>query len=155
MITKQVGIQRIIDTIVVIENLRLRLGFTGDEGAVPSMIFLSSFTGWFFGISKNKIQQVIQNPIKDRMPSQGIEKIEIDKPLLKDDEVLVKVMASSLNYNSIWSSLCHPLTPTQLITSYVQRNPMEQDHDIDKYIFDILKWVYICKSLIFLLSSVG
>ena len=56
MITKQVGIQRIIDTIVVIENLRLRLGFTGDEGAVPSMIFLSSF--WvvtFIGKMINKI----------------------------------------------------------------------------------------------------
>ena len=56
MITKQVGIQRIIDTIVVIENLRLRLGFTGDEGAVPSVIFLSSF--WvvtFIGKIINKI----------------------------------------------------------------------------------------------------
>ena len=56
MITKQVGIQRIIDTIVVIENLRLRLGFTGDEGAVPSIIFLSSF--WvvtFIGKMINKI----------------------------------------------------------------------------------------------------
>jgi len=56
LITKQVGIQRIIDTIVVIENLRLRLGFTGDEGAVPSMIFLSSF--WvvtFIGKMINKI----------------------------------------------------------------------------------------------------
>ena len=56
MITKQVGIQRIIDTIVVIENLRLRLGFTGDEGAVPSMTFLSSF--WvvtFIGKTMNKI----------------------------------------------------------------------------------------------------
>jgi len=41
--TKQVGIQRITETIVVIENFRLRLGFTGDEGAVPSMIFRSSF----------------------------------------------------------------------------------------------------------------
>ena len=27
--------------------------------------------------------------------------------------------------------------------------------NIDKYILDILKWVYICKSLVFLLSSVG
>ena len=56
MIAKQVGIQRITDTKVVIENLRLRLGFTGDEGAVPSMIFLSSF--WvvtFIGKMINKI----------------------------------------------------------------------------------------------------
>ena len=56
MITKQVGIQRIIETIVVIENLRLRLWFIGDEGAVPLMIFLSSF--WvvtFIGKTMNKI----------------------------------------------------------------------------------------------------
>ena len=68
MITKQVGIQRIIDTIVVIENLRLRLGFTGDEGAVPSMIFLSSF--WvvtFIGKIINKIinQYTDNNTIAD------------------------------------------------------------------------------------------
>ena len=56
LIAKQVGIQRITDTTVVIENLRLRLGFTGDEGAVPSIIFLSSF--WvvtFIGKMINKI----------------------------------------------------------------------------------------------------
>ena len=68
MITKQVGIQRIIDTIVVIENLRLRLGFTGDEGAVPSMIFLSSF--WvvtFIGKMINNIinQYTDNNTIAD------------------------------------------------------------------------------------------
>ena len=45
-----------IETIVVIENLRLRLGFIGDEGAVPLMTFLSSF--WvvtFIGKTMNKI----------------------------------------------------------------------------------------------------
>ena len=68
MITKQVGIQRIIDTIVVIENLRLRLGFTGDEGAVPSIIFLSSF--WvvtFIGKMINNIinQYTDNNTIAD------------------------------------------------------------------------------------------
>ena len=56
MIAKQVGIQRIIETIVVIENLRLRLGFTGDEGAVPSTTFLSSFcVVTFIGKTMNKI----------------------------------------------------------------------------------------------------
>ena len=56
LIIKQVGIQRIIEIMVVIENLRFRLGFTGDEGAVPSIIFLSSF--WvvtFIGKMINKI----------------------------------------------------------------------------------------------------
>ena len=57
-----------IDTIVVIENLRLRLGFTGDEGAVPSIIFLSSF--WvvtFIGKMINNIinQYTDNNTIAD------------------------------------------------------------------------------------------
>ena len=56
MIAKQVGTQRIIETIVVIENLRLRSGFTGDEGAVPSTTFLSSFcVVIFIGKTMNKI----------------------------------------------------------------------------------------------------
>ena len=68
MIIKQVGIQRITDTSVVIENLRLRLGFTGDEGAVPSIIFLSSF--WvvtFIGKMINNIinQYTDNNTIAD------------------------------------------------------------------------------------------
>ena len=68
MIIKQVGIQRITDTSVVIKNLRLRLGFTGDEGAVPSIIFLSSF--WvvtFIGKMINKIinQYTVNKTIAD------------------------------------------------------------------------------------------
>ena len=56
MIAKQVGIQRTIETIVVIESLRLRLGFTGDEGAVPSITFLSSLcVVTFIGKTMNKI----------------------------------------------------------------------------------------------------
>ena len=56
MIAKQVGIQRIIETIVVIKNLRLRLWFTGDEGAVPSITFLSSLcVVTFIGKTMNKI----------------------------------------------------------------------------------------------------
>ena len=53
---------------MVIENLRLRLGFTGDEGAVPSMIFFSSF--WvvtFIGKMINNIinQYTDNNTIAD------------------------------------------------------------------------------------------
>ena len=56
MIAKQVGIQRIIETIVVIENLRFKFGFIGDEGAVPSMTFFSSvWVVTFIGNTMNKI----------------------------------------------------------------------------------------------------
>ena len=41
---------------VVIENLRLRLGFIGDEGAVPLITFLSSVcVVTFIGKTMNKV----------------------------------------------------------------------------------------------------
>ena len=53
---------------MVIENLRFRFGFTGDEGAVPSMTFLSSFcVVTFIGKTMNKIinQYTDNNTIAD------------------------------------------------------------------------------------------
>ena len=41
---------------MVIENLRFKFGFIGDEGAVPSMTFLSSvWVVTFIGKTMNKI----------------------------------------------------------------------------------------------------
>ena len=90
---------------------------------------------WAFGLNKNKVKDILNTPFEDRKPSDGLEKLEIPVPEINNAEVLVKVKSSALNYNSIWSSLCHPLTPEQLISSYIQRNPRAVDHLKDYYIF--------------------
>ncbi len=90
---------------------------------------------WAYGLKKSKFSKILNTSFNDRLPSMGLEKLNIEKPLIKNDEVLIKVKSSALNYNSIWSSLCHPLTPEQLISSYVQRNPKGKDHLKDYYIF--------------------
>ncbi len=90
---------------------------------------------WAYGLNKNRFKKVLHTPFEKRKPSDGLEKLEISVPEINSDEVLVRVKSSALNYNSIWSSLCHPLTPEQLISSYVQRNPRATDHLKDYYIF--------------------
>ena len=90
---------------------------------------------WAYGITKKRIQEVIKIPFNQRMPSVGLEKLNVPKPKIKDDEVLVRVQASALNYNSIWSALCHPLTPNQLISSFIHKNPGQIDHLREHYIF--------------------
>ena len=90
---------------------------------------------WAFGLTKDKIDEILKIPLEKRLPSKGIEKLEVPLPLIRDNEVLVKVKSSALNYNSIWSSLCHPLTPKQLVSSYIQRNPNVNDHLKDYFIF--------------------
>ncbi len=90
---------------------------------------------WAFGITKKLISDVTKRPLSDRLPSHGVERLDIPKPTINDNEVLIRVKSSSLNYNSIWSALCHPLTPTQLISSFIHRNPNQIDHLKEHYIF--------------------
>ena len=90
---------------------------------------------WAYGVSKSHTSSISKININDRKPSDGIQKLDISVPNLKNDEVLIKVKSSALNYNSIWSSLSYPISPFQLINRHVQRNPFDKDHLTDFAIF--------------------
>lgn len=90
---------------------------------------------WAYGINKDHLTQLQKTPLSERTPSQGIIRLDVELPRLQEDEVLIKVKASALNYNSIWSSLAYPLTPFQLLSNHVSRNPSAQDHLQDYAIF--------------------
>jgi len=90
---------------------------------------------WAYGIGKEAVAELQKAPLEERKPSRGIKRLEVPTPEPKDDEVLVKVKSSALNYNSIWSGLCHPLSPFQLINRHVSRNIQCDDHAQDYAIF--------------------
>lgn len=88
-----------------------------------------------YGICKKAINDVVKIPLDDRTPSLGLKKIGFAIPELQPDEVLIRVHASALNYNSVWSALSHPLTPFQLISGHVKRNSRDSGHMQDYAIF--------------------
>ena len=90
---------------------------------------------WAYGIDKETVNKAVSIPLEDRRPSEFLVKLDVDKPNISSDEVLVKVKSSALNYNSIWSTLCHPISPFQLINQYVARNKHESSHLQDFAIF--------------------
>ncbi len=90
---------------------------------------------WAFGIDKNGSKEIQKKALIDRKPSDGLKVLEVEKLIPQPDEVIIKVKSSALNYNSIWSSLSHPVTPFQLINRHVQRNPADKDHLQDYAIF--------------------
>lgn len=90
---------------------------------------------WAYGVNKEISNNLQKIPLKDRKPSDGVIRMEVPEPVLNDDEVLVKVKASALNYNSIWSSLSHPISPFQLISGHVTRNKQDADQLQDYAIF--------------------
>jgi crotonyl-CoA reductase len=90
---------------------------------------------WAYGITKDKIKTITRIPVNKRIPSNGIEKLNVPIPKIDDLEVLIKVKSSSLNYNSLWSAMCYPMTPIQLISSHIQRNPAYKGHLENHFIF--------------------
>ena len=83
---------------------------------------------WAYGLDTETLSILSKKPLDERKPSMGIKKLSVPIPDLMPGEVLVEVYASALNYNSIWSSLAHPVSPFQLINSHVKRNPCDKDH---------------------------
>jgi len=92
-------------------------------------------TMWAYGQSRGLGIKVSKTPFDGRKPSGGIEKLEVPIPEIAADEVLVRVKAAALNYNSLWSSLCHPLTPAQLIMSYARKGGDRAVHNQPYAIF--------------------
>ncbi len=90
---------------------------------------------WAYGINKEAANNLQKIPLAQRKPSDGLIKMDVPEPVLNDDEVLIKVKSSALNYNSIWSSLSHPISPFQLINQHIARNPRDIDHQQDYAIF--------------------
>ena len=88
-------------------------------------------TMWAYGVKKEFSKEISKTPHEFRKPSDGISLLEIPRPEPKKDEVVVKVYSSALNYNSIWSAICHPISPFQLINNHIRRNPRDSDHAQD------------------------
>jgi crotonyl-CoA carboxylase/reductase len=90
---------------------------------------------WAYGINKEKLLEINKIPLEQRKPSNGVMLLDIAIPKIKDDEVLIEVKSSALNYNSIWSSLAFPISPFQLINQHIARNKRDADHEQDYAIF--------------------
>ena len=90
-------------------------------------------TAW--GILDSSINRILEVPLHERLPSKCIELISCEKPLPKDDQVQVKVYGAGINFNSIWQSICHPLTPRALVDGHIRRNPRETQNKQNFYIF--------------------
>jgi crotonyl-CoA reductase len=69
------------------------------------------------------------------LPSDNLtlEYIPIPK-IINDNEVLVKLKATSINFNSVWSCLRKPIDPFALLSGHIKRNLGDSHHDLEYYI---------------------
>ncbi|WP_329110194.1 crotonyl-CoA carboxylase/reductase [Micromonospora sp. NBC_01699] len=68
-------------------------------------------------------------PVQDRDPRKSVHLDDVAVPEVGPGEALVAVMASSVNYNTVWSSLFEPMPSFRFLARYGKLSPLGRRHD--------------------------
>jgi crotonyl-CoA reductase len=73
-------------------------------------------------------------PPADRDPAKALHVQEVPTPEPAADEVLVAVMASSINYNTVWSALSYPVSTFAFLERYARLGGCAARHDLPYHV---------------------
>ena len=71
---------------------------------------------------------------RDRDPRKSLHVDEVPVPELAWGEALIAVMASSVNYNTVWSSIFSPMSTFAFLRRYGKLSPLTARHDLPYHI---------------------
>ncbi|MFF0228352.1 alcohol dehydrogenase catalytic domain-containing protein, partial [Streptomyces sp. NPDC004629] len=71
---------------------------------------------------------------RDKDPRKSLHLDEVPVPELGPGEALIAVMASSVNYNSVWTSIFEPLPTFAFLERYGRLSPLSARHDLPYHI---------------------
>jgi crotonyl-CoA reductase len=67
---------------------------------------------------------------RDKDPRKSLHIDEVPTPELGPGEAIVAVMASSINYNTVWTSIFEPVSTFGFLERYGRMSPMGKRHDL-------------------------
>jgi crotonyl-CoA reductase len=97
---------------------------SADVSALPvpdsyrAVVVLEEETGMFDGVSS-----------ADKDPRKSLHLEQVPTPELGPGEALVAVMASAINYNTVWTSIFEPVDTFRFLRRYGKTSPMAERHD--------------------------
>lgn len=71
---------------------------------------------------------------RDKDPRKSLHLDEVATPQVGPGEVLVAVMASSINYNTVWSSIFEPLPTFGFLQRYARSSALAAKHDLPYHV---------------------
>jgi crotonyl-CoA reductase len=70
----------------------------------------------------------------DKDPRKSLHVDEVDVPELGPGEALVAVMASAINYNTVWTSIFEPMSTFGFLERYGRMSPLSARHDLPYHV---------------------
>ena len=71
---------------------------------------------------------------RDKDPRQSLHVDEVPTPELAPGEALIAVMASSINYNTVWTSIFEPVSTFGFLEKYGRSHPDAKRHDLPYHV---------------------
>jgi crotonyl-CoA reductase len=71
---------------------------------------------------------------RDKDPRRSLHVDEVPTPELGPGEALVAVMASAINYNTVWTSIFEPLSTFGFLRRYGKTSPLAKRHDLPYHV---------------------
>ncbi|MFP8888104.1 alcohol dehydrogenase catalytic domain-containing protein, partial [Streptomyces mangrovi] len=85
-------------------------------------------------VHKDEADMFAGMPTREKDPRKSLHLDEVPLPELGPGEALVAVMASSVNYNSVWTSIFEPVPTFGFLERYGRTSPLARRHDLPYHI---------------------
>jgi crotonyl-CoA reductase len=124
-----IAVQQILDAIMTAEQAADPTAALADLGelAVPAsyrgVVVRAEEAGLFEGMAT-----------RDKDPRKSLHLQEVPTPELAPGEALVAVMASAINYNTVWTSIFEPLSTFTFLRRYGRLSTFTKRHDLPYHV---------------------
>ena len=103
-----------------------------DLDAIGALDVPDSYRG--VTVREDEIDLFAGMPVSDKDPRRSLHVDEVPTPELGPGEALVAVMASAINYNTVWTAIFEPLATFSFLRRYGRTSPLAKRHDLPYHV---------------------
>jgi crotonyl-CoA reductase len=85
-------------------------------------------------VHADEVDMFASLPTREKDPRKSLHLDEVPTPELGPGEALVAVMASAINYNTVWSSIFEPIPTFSFLRRYARTSPLARRHDLPYHV---------------------
>ena len=105
---------------------------SGDSAAVGSLPVPESYRG--VTVRADEVDMFAGLASRDKDPRKSLHLDEVPTPELGPGEALIAVMASAINYNTVWTSIFEPIPTFKFLQRYGKLSPLTKRHDLPYHV---------------------
>ncbi|MDT7744517.1 MAG: crotonyl-CoA reductase, partial [Actinomycetota bacterium] len=103
-----------------------------DTAALSGVTVPESYRG--ITVHADEAEMFAGMPAKEKDPRKSLHLDDVPTPEVAPGEALVAVMASAINYNTVWTSIFEPVSTFGFLKRYGRISPLAKRHDLPYHV---------------------